>query len=131
MGIMINIKTSRKLPEKLKSFKEMFPYSICLGIKIWRCPECSGNGKLYDPEDHDDREGYKLAHRKITCTRCSGTGCVSEKSLRQKEYKEEVERHKKRVLEYKKFVKLISSAEKKLTEKEIDAINNANPYFNY
>lgn len=127
---MMKIYTNRKPPEKPRTFKETFGH-YCRVIdrkKKWTCPDCQGWGKLYDPVDNDPIEGYKMAHPKLPCLRCRATGYVTEASLRKK-YKKIIEEYKQKVLNHKKFLELLFSAENKLTNEEINAINEKISYW--
>lgn len=42
------------------------------------CPICDGHGLLYDINDRDEVEGYKLARRKLTCYGCGGSGALKD-----------------------------------------------------
>jgi hypothetical protein len=129
---MAKICTNKKLPEKLRKPKEIYGdfAKIINGQKMWKCPECWGNGKLFDTDDHDPIEGYKLAHRKIPCTTCQATGYVSREFILC-EYAKIKHEYELKLEDYYEWLNLIASAENKLTNDEIDAINNANPYFGY
>lgn len=128
----MKIYTNRKPPEKPRTFKETFGHFAknVNGKKKWTCPDCQGWGKLYDPVDSDPIEGYKMAHPRLPCPRCSSTGYVTEASLR-REYREIIEIYEQKVIDYERFLELLFSAENKLSNEEIKAINEKISYWGY
>jgi hypothetical protein len=83
------------------------------------CPECVGYGLMYDDADRDCIEGYKLASRKITCTKCGGTGKLTEaqmkidyKKIRSKDL-ESIRKYKSKDLSVIKVLRKLSSDDAK------------------
>ena len=113
-----------------KPYKNFFDFVqkatiYCKKDVVWPCFCCRGWGEIYDPNDRDPIEGYKLAC-KIPCPveTCRG-GCITEKEYR-KRYREIIREwgdkfdNAKRKLTLQKS--LINKICKVLTKEEMDLL---------
>jgi hypothetical protein len=93
------------------------------GVHEWPCLECSGYGKIYDPNDPPcSYEGSRHRDR-IKCPHCGGSGAGKRTDyvLLLSEYKKE---HNTKMEHYKAEMKLYNSIKKKLTKKEWEYLTN-------
>ena len=87
------------------------------GENVVKCIKCSGDGKIYDPDDpRDPYEGNKF-RRTIICTACDGmkVGLLSSWKV---QYTKIVLFYKEQNIQIKNDNALIKSASKKLTKQE-------------
>jgi hypothetical protein len=85
------------------------------------CPDCWGHGKHYHPDDSCPIEGYKMATRRVVCTRCNGSGSIPEKELRD-EYRRMNNEFKEKKQRFVHESKKALEATKKLKPEELDLI---------
>jgi hypothetical protein len=85
------------------------------------CYYCNGWGKTLDPNDCDPIEGYKLAHRRVTCPVCQGKGNLS-KAVFTACYQQNVDKWKQDLKQWEAEVRVLRSAFAKLTKEEMEAI---------
>ncbi len=107
-----------EVPSKIPSFERYVMDEHAYSLEGFLCPECLGDGKLYDPEDPPDSyEGNKL-RRVIKCQRCKGEGIGDFESDWKKHHKEYVAVLKKQNAEIRYENKVKRNALKKLTKEE-------------
>ena len=81
------------------------------------CYYCCAEGKLYDPEDYNIIEGYKLADKKVVCEVCNGTGFLSKKEFMEYFREKKKEYHQNMAL-YNDAIEKFNGLYDKLTDEE-------------
>ncbi len=90
---------------------------------FWPCFTCLGRGKVYNPEDHDPVEGYKMADIH-SCPHCVD-GNIGYKAFK-KVYATYVSHHREEVSRWREEKKILELAYRKLTPEEIKVIESWN-----
>lgn len=105
----LEVRTFAHIREKyaLTYYKEQFP-----------CIACRATGKVYDPNDYDIIEGYKLAS-KIPCPECNGA-----REVKREVYSNILKEHKK--IYHEKLVKynILKSILGSLSDSEIQLMKS-------
>ena len=110
-----------KKPESLKKIREQRALWNADRLKdkdFYPCVNCYGRGRVYNNDDCDPIEGYKLATL-YKCTFCNGTGSLKKIEFNGWYRKKYLEPWKKEAKEYKKFKASIRPILDKLTRAEI------------
>lgn len=93
------------------------------------CLKCKGHGRVYDSNDCDPVEGYKMA-TKYPCKTCNGTGTGSKK-LFTEEYKVLKKDYINKLKKYKSSISRIKEIKKILTDSDMELISRYKHYYSY
>lgn len=86
------------------------------------CPECCGEGKIWDPYGRDSYEGNKM-NTKVPCPFCHATG-MAEKDYWQSRYNTDLIEWRKEREYHKMITDLQKSAASKLTPEELYSLTS-------
>lgn len=97
------------------------------------CYYCKCEKKLYNSNDNDPIEGYKMASRTMNCPLCNGEGYVSKKTFTKWHKVIEAE-YKSKLQSYKKIKKRLEGILEQLSDDDILMLEqhfNPNMFFSY